>query len=120
MWAKLDDQFFYHPKVRAAGKDGRLLYVAGLVWVAGALTDGFIATTDLQLIAAMVEVHPHHSVRLVDVGLWETTPGGWTVHDYHDFNPSADDERRKREARSTAGRKGGLARSTSRNGARTP
>ena len=108
-WAKLDDGFFRHPKARAAGKDGRALFIAGLCWAASHLTDGFIAETDLGLIAAEAEVRPAPTARrLVEVGLWEPVDGGWVIHDYLDYNPSAEAVREKRRKRAEAGRKGGL------------
>jgi hypothetical protein len=108
-WAKLDDGFMTHPKALAAGKDGRALYIAGLLYAAGQLTDGHIATAVLPLVAAAAEVRGRPTAaRLVDVGLWETAGDGWWIHDYHDWNPAADAERAKRRARAEAGRKGGL------------
>jgi hypothetical protein len=107
-WAKLDDQFFDHPKARQVGLHGRALFVAGLCWSAGNLTDGFIADTDLQLVAAKAEVPGAVTARrLVDAGLWAVVAGGWVVHDYHDFNPSSESERKRRAARVAAGRAGG-------------
>ena len=38
-WVKIDDQFFMHPKVIAAGRDARDLYLAALTYTAGQLTD---------------------------------------------------------------------------------
>jgi hypothetical protein len=108
-WAKLDDGFYRHPKSRAAGKDGRALFVASLCWAASHLTDGFIATHDLGLIAAEAEVKPRPTAnRLVQVGMWEPVDGGWQIHDYLDFNPTAEAALDKRRKRAEAGRKGGL------------
>ena len=107
-WAKIDDQFFDHPKARAAGKDGRALFLAGLCWSAGNLTDGRIAKTDLPLVAAKAEVPATPTARrLVEVGLWEPASGGWLIHDYDRYNPSAEAVRAKRAARAEAGRRGG-------------
>lgn len=108
MWVKIDDAFHRHPKTRAAGKDGRALFIAGLCWSAAHLTDGHIARTDLPLIAAEAEVRPGPTARrLVEVGLWHVTPDGWEVHDYLDFNPSGDEVRERKRKRAEAGRKGG-------------
>ena len=108
MWAKIDDGFFDNPKARAAGKDGRALFLAGLCWAAGQLTGGRIASTDLALVAAKAEVRPSATVRrLVDVGLWEPVAGGWLIHDFGDWNPDADKVAKIRHARSEAGRRGG-------------
>jgi hypothetical protein len=107
-WAKLDDGFMTHPKALAAGKDGRALFIAGLLYAARELTDGAISDTALPLIATAAEVRGKATAaKLVAVGLWETAGEGWQIHDYHDYNPSADAERSKRRARAEAGRKGG-------------
>jgi hypothetical protein len=109
MWVRLDDGFYDHPKARAVGKDGRELYIAGLCRVAQILSDGFIPDHDLPLVAAKAEVRPKPTAtRLVTAGLWEKVDGGWLVHDYHDYNPTAEAEREKRRKRAEAGRKGGL------------
>lgn len=107
-WAKLDDQFFDHPKARAAGKDGRELFVAGLCYSAGMLTDGHIPATALALVAAKAEVKPTVSKLLVAVGLWLPHPtGGYQINDYSDWNPSAEEAREKKRKRAEAGRLGG-------------
>lgn len=108
-WAKLDDGFLTHPKALAAGKDGRALFIAGLIYAARELTDGRIARSALPLVAAAADVRgPSTALRLCEVGLWEDHPdGGWVIHDYHDYNPTAEAELAKRKVRSDAGRKGG-------------
>ena len=107
-WAKLDDGFFRHPKARAAGKDGRALFIAGLCWAASHLTDGFIAAAELGLVAAEAEVRPQATVRrLVEIGWWVPAEGGWWIHDYLDFNPTAEEEKEKRRKRAESGRRGG-------------
>ena len=107
-WAKLDDGFLDHPKARAAGKDGRALFVASLVFAAQQLTDGFVALDALPLIAAKAEVRPNITAqRLVRIGLWETGDGGWWIHDWKDFNPTAEQVIAIREKRAESGRIGG-------------
>lgn len=107
-WVKIDDQWPNHPKARAAGKNGRELAIASWCWSAANLTDGFIATHDLPLLAAQAEVPARPTARrLVEVGLWEEVEGGWLVHDYLDRNPTADKVLATREARSRSGAKGG-------------
>ncbi|MCK9356986.1 MAG: hypothetical protein M0R22_07590 [Dehalococcoidia bacterium] len=112
-WVKLDDQFFMHPKVLAAGRDARDLYLAGLTYTAGQLTDGYLPGEALPLIAAMAGVADAQGLaeRLLDVYLWEKAPSGYVIHDYLDYNPTGDDVRATREARAEAGRRGGLSKS---------
>ncbi len=83
-WVKLDDQFFMHPKVLAAGRDARDLYLAGLTYTAGQLTDGYLPGEALPLIAAMAGVSDADGLteRLLDVRLLEETPSGYVIHDY--------------------------------------
>ena len=110
-WVKIDDQFFMHPKVVAAGRDARDLYLAALTYTAAQLTDGFVPLGALPLAAAMAGVPDATDLAavLVRVRLWETTDGGYRIHDYHDYNPTSDEVRGAREARSRAGRRGGRA-----------
>lgn len=99
-WAKLDDQFGFNPKVIAAGKDGKLAYVMALTYSASQLTDGFIQDAALPMIAVMAETEDMQTTaaRLVKVGLWERVEGGYVIHDYLDYNPSAEETKTKREA----------------------
>jgi len=119
MWARFDDEYDENPKCRAAGKDGRALDSAGIRYSAKHLTDGLIPDHDLPLLAAKADVGLKRTLRrLLDVGRWhgpghdcdrcpECPPGWHVIHDYLDFNPSADVEREKRRKRAEAGRKGG-------------
>jgi hypothetical protein len=108
-WVKLDDQFFRHPKVLAAGRDARDLYMVGLCYCAQGLTDGFIPSQAVRVLAAEAEIDtgPASAARLVDVGLWEPIDGGYAIHDYHEYQPSKERVLATREARAEAGSRGG-------------
>jgi hypothetical protein len=97
-WVKLDDGFLTNPKIMRAGLEGRALYVAGLCYCAGGLTDGFIPDETVPKIAALADVSkPSHATsRLVGVGLWEPVAAGFQVHDYLKYQPSAEDVRKER------------------------
>lgn len=97
-WVKLDDQFLNNTKTRAAGVQGRALYIAGLLYCAQLLTDGRIPAKDLPLVAASAEVPVRHAKVLVEFGLWERDPSGYVVHDYLTYNPSAEQVRAERLA----------------------
>lgn len=109
-WVRLDDQFFLNPKAVAAGKDGRELFLAGLCYCASQLTDGFIASAAVPLIAAQANVKPSTARLLESIGWWEETIGGWWVHNYLEFNPRASEVRAARVQRAEAGRRGGKQR----------
>lgn len=97
-WVKVDDQFFRHPKARRAGKDGRMLYLTGLAYCTANFTDGHIHADALRLVAAEAEVRASTAKVLVEVGLWEVVEDGYVVHDYLEYQPSAEKMRAEREA----------------------
>lgn len=104
-WVKLDDGFSEHAKVLRAGADGLALWVCGLAYCnRQPARDGFIPTEKVALLYP-VSRPKQATARLVEVGLWEAVPGGFRVHDYHDFQPASDDLRAQRRE---AGSRGGL------------
>lgn len=101
-WARLDDNFPYHPKtvralkfVRGRERLQRLLgqYVAGLLYANKFLTDGFIPFDEVAGMQGEALADT-----LVQVGLWEPVDGGFQIHDYHHYNDSAADVSARREA----------------------
>jgi hypothetical protein len=85
-WVKLDDQFSQHPKIVAAGPTAGWLYVCALTYSARYLTDGFIPERQAMLLADISD--PYSEIeRLLAVGLFERTDGGYRIHDYLDYNP---------------------------------
>ena len=99
-WVRLDDQFFRNPKVIAAGRDARDLYLAGLCYCGQGLTDGIIAPTVLRMLAADADIDDVRgaATQLVSVGLWTEIAGGYQVHDYHQYNPTSDKVKADRAA----------------------
>jgi hypothetical protein len=114
-WAKIDDRFFSHPKVRSAGKDAILLYLAALTYSNEHLTEGFVPEDSLPLIAlyAFVDDFKQSASKLVEVGLWHASTkclsNGYEIHDYHEYNPTKEQVEQTRKARAEAGSKGGKA-----------
>jgi hypothetical protein len=99
-WVRLDDGFYTHPKARAAGLQGRALYIAALCWSNQNLTDGHIPTDSLALICAYAEVKPTVAKKLAELGLWDVTDGGWQIHDFHEYQPTRESvERDRRQAK---------------------
>jgi len=99
-WVLVDDKVRNHPKVLAAGPLAAWQWVAGLGYASEFLTDGFIPKAALR---ALVPNQPHKTTLrlaevLVDVGLWERADGGYRIHDYHDYQPTAARVREKRDA----------------------
>lgn len=111
-WAKLDDGMPTHPKVMAAGPMAFALDVAAICYSNKHLTDGFIATHALPAVLPGMSSPKRHADKLVEVGRWDQVDTGWQIHDFHDFQPTADHQREVSRKRSEAGSKGGR-RSTS-------
>ena len=94
-WTKIDDNFHSHPKTIAAGNDGVALFIIALSWCGGSLTDGFIPEAQVRRLS-LSENWRETADKLVRVGLWEIAEGGYQVHDYLDYNPSAKQVKKKR------------------------
>jgi len=97
-WAKIDDQFSEHPKVLEAGPLAGWLYVRGLCYAAKYLTDGFISDAQAQQMTLFAGSSPELLKKLVDCSLWDRVNGGYQIHDYLDYNPTAASVKAEREA----------------------
>jgi hypothetical protein len=116
VWVRVDDLMPEHPKLATAGALGLALDVAGICYASRHLTDGFIAEGAVGQLVSLKgitlegadddDVMARLVARLVDTGRWERDDerGGWWVHDYLDYNPSAADvqERRAEDRRRKA------------------
>lgn len=89
-WAKLDDVFHNHPKVLKAGNEAIGMHARALSYCACYLTDGFVPDE-------FVKRRHRLARRLCVAGLWARVEGGYKIHDYLDFNPSAEKVRAQRE-----------------------
>ena len=97
-WVKIEDRWPFDRKGKAiaAGPLARDLYVCALAFCAANLTDGHIPD---HVLPQLAPGNPRPSIsakKLVEVGLWEEESGGWHVHDYHDYNPTADEVKERR------------------------
>jgi hypothetical protein len=94
-WFKVDDSFHSHPKVLAADAASLGLWVIAGAWCSANLTDGFVPDHVLPRIlpdsAPLAET-------LVVCGLWGRVKGGYRFHDWHDFQPTAEDVQAERRA----------------------
>jgi hypothetical protein len=98
-WARFDDRFPSHRKVRLLSDAAFRLYVSAVCWSAENLTDGVVKTNELRLVAD-IKSASRRAKELVDSGLWETLPGvGWLIHDYAEYNPTAEQVRAERKAK---------------------
>lgn len=95
-WVRIDDHAPEHPKLLRAGRDASWMWVQGLAYCSRNLTDGEIPREAVEGFAGRRSLQ--FAAQLVDVGLWKQTETGFRVHDYLDYNPSADQVAAKRKA----------------------
>jgi hypothetical protein len=88
-WVKLEDDFSENPKIARLSDSGLALWVTGLAYCNRNLTDGFIPNQVGLGQLRYCEGNAVPSIReLETVGLWDAVPGGWEVHDFHDYQPT--------------------------------
>lgn len=106
-WVKLDDAMPTHPKLMAAGPVAFALDVAGICYSNKHSTDGFIADYALAALFPGMPNPRKVAGKLVEVGRWVEVEGGWLIHDVHDYQPTAEQQKEISKKRAEAGRKGG-------------
>ena len=104
MWSKLDDALIDHRKIfkagRIIGKNGPAIalgfYTVGILWCNKHLSDGFLSE---ETILGFSHVDQPSSVAdaLVKAELLDRCPGGFQIHDFDEYNPSAKHVRQKRK-----------------------
>src|SRR5215471_974647 len=90
-WARFDDRFPTHPRVIGLTDGAFRLYVEGVCYATSHLTDGVVAR-------ALAGSRDGAAGELVSAGLWLTDRAGWRIHDWHEWNPTADEIRQRRKA----------------------
>lgn len=96
-WVKLDENFFDHPKVSAAGLHASWAFLSSVAYANRHLTNGFVPDTELESVTRYCgklteKQRGEIAAKLVSVGLWErvTCNGrkGFQIHDYLEYQPS--------------------------------
>ena len=86
-YAKFDDQFGLHPKVRQLTPPAFQLHVCGILHCARLLTDGHVTAEALPDL--MRKYRPSYLAELLAAGLWrELGPDVYEIHDYLQWNDS--------------------------------
>jgi len=102
-WVRIDDTAPEHRKLLAAGADAAWLWVSGLAYCNRSTSRvGVIPFAKVSTLYPMKH-WKKAAAKLVEVGLWEEAEDGYRIHDYHEYQPTAD----ARAARAAAGQKGG-------------
>lgn len=109
-WAKLDDNFSSHPKIRAAWDacpSAVGLHALALSYCARHLTDGEVRFAFASQLFTSRRAQDRAVNALVEHGLWSPAVHAWQIHDYLAHNPSreavmaqrAEDRQKKQRAR---------------------
>jgi hypothetical protein len=104
-WVKIDDRYPWHKKLAQAGPAMRAfamaLDITGKCHAAQHRTDGFLDDAILDDLYVVLPRRKGPAVRdvLVRVGRWERDEqrGGYWIHDYLAYNPSAEEQVAERE-----------------------
>ncbi len=113
-WVRIEDAVTEHPKHLKAGPAAAWLWVCGIAYCQRQLSDGFIPDQAITLIGVGTDLrrNEHPTIlakRLVRVGLFDRVPGGYQVHDYHDFNDTRSEALQRKEVIREQRRNAGLA-----------
>lgn len=92
-WVRIDDSFYSHPKVVAAGNAAVGLWIRAASWSAQHLTDGFIPDDIARALGKSCS-----RVAVSNAGLWRATTGGYQITDWLDYNPSREKVLAQRKA----------------------
>lgn len=107
-WVRFDDRYPSNRKVGRLSDAAFRLDASAICWCSENTTDGRIASDELGLIPHIKRPKPA-AAELVRVGRWHG-PGhdcprcppiedGWIIHDFLDYNPSAEKVKNDREAK---------------------
>ncbi len=107
-WFRICDTLPFHRKILKAGNEAVGAWARMGSWCAKHLSNGAVSLEAAELITT-----PAVLDRLVVVGLLERSEDGFVLHDYLEYNATADEveaERsKKREVKVDSGRRGGIA-----------
>ena len=109
-WSRVDSSYRLHPKIIGAGLEAMGLDVASWGFCNDNGTDGFVPKDRLREVYPLAKNLSKIAKRLVEVGRWEwdEKAQGWWVHDFLDYNFSADEVAERKRRRAESGRKGGI------------
>jgi hypothetical protein len=97
-WVRLDDQWYDHAKIRRLPELCQLAWIKGITLSARDLTDGLLSEEDVVGLLRSRKASLEAARELVKVGLWVLVDGGYRIHDYHHYQPTAAQVKAQKEA----------------------
>jgi hypothetical protein len=96
-WLRIDDHMVEHPKLVEVGGDAGWLHLCAMSWSARHGTDGFVP--DGIVLRVSDRRQPAKlAVALERARLWERVEGGFQIHDWAEYQPSAYETKSRRES----------------------
>ena len=86
-WARFDDGFPGHRKVRRLTDGAYRLHTTAICHCAHDLTDGRVTPEDIEDMPS-IRQSEKRIAELIKRDLWSVVSDGWMIHDYLDYNPS--------------------------------
>lgn len=106
-WLRIDDGFGEHEKIIDLSDRSFRLHVVSLCYCARNLTDGKLTAKRVAAVCAITGARRANLAELVDAGLWiENGSDGYIIKDYLEYNPTAEEAKKRRKERSEAGKRG--------------
>lgn len=93
VWARLDDTFFDHPKVERLSDAAFRAHVGALVYCNRYLTDGAVSAAQVSKLTK-----PKLRAELIAAGVWEEREDGIVIHDFLEYNRTAEQVKAERAA----------------------
>ena len=93
-YVKLDTGIARNVKLARVSGSAHRLYIQGLCYCQDARTDGRIPLEVFPVLGLPVP-QPEWADELVTVGCWILVEGGYVIHDYHEWNDSAEERANK-------------------------
>jgi len=89
-WARFEDDYLGNTKLATLSTAAIALDMAAIIYSARELRDGVLRESDVQTIAALIHLKrwPPVATELVQVNRWARADGGFTIHDYLEYQPS--------------------------------
>lgn len=111
----LDHNYGDHPKVDALSDAAYRLHTQALLWCSRTLTDGHVPEDRVRRLVPTFKPAALRELLAGDKPMWvPAAGGGYTIHDYLDWNDTRDEVLAAREhirkVRSAAGKKGAAKR----------
>jgi len=88
-WARFEDSFPSHRKIVRLSDATFRVHVQAIIWCSRYANDGELTRRELRDVAKPIKSWGLIVKVLVREGLWEEVDGGWKIHDYLDYQPSA-------------------------------